>query len=226
MVIFFQNWAFFGEWGFFFENWAFFLEKKACFLLKMKHFSKWRFLYLLFSFSKKFRWFWYHVWFPRYCHVRVFVTRSRSILLVVAGIGYSSRLMINIERWQEEQDAEQRRKDAMKLGDEERETILQVMIDWWWLRWYMRIESLCLRLLLFPNGQVIQNHWCSESISNDIYVNEDGSRVYFCRPVQLFFWDPLQRCTPTIRLTCNFPMFLTRLYPIDVSKAFHQYFLK
>ena len=56
------------------------------------------------------------------------MTRSRSILLVVAGIGYSSRLMINIERWQEEQDAEQRRKDAMKLGDEERETILQVMM--------------------------------------------------------------------------------------------------
>ena len=33
-----------------------------------------------------------------------------------------------IGRWQEEQEAEQRRKDAMKLGDEERETILQVII--------------------------------------------------------------------------------------------------
>ena len=37
-------------------------------------------------------------------------------------------ITIILIRWQEEQDAEQRRKDAMKLGDEERETILQVHI--------------------------------------------------------------------------------------------------
>ena len=37
-------------------------------------------------------------------------------------------ITIILIRWQEEQDAEQRRKDAMKLGDEERETILQVHV--------------------------------------------------------------------------------------------------
>ena len=37
-------------------------------------------------------------------------------------------MIVPSERWQDEQDAEQRRKDAMKLGDEERETILQVII--------------------------------------------------------------------------------------------------
>ena len=39
-----------------------------------------------------------------------------------------SKIIVSINRWQEEQDAEQRRKDAMKLGDEERETILQVIM--------------------------------------------------------------------------------------------------
>ena len=38
------------------------------------------------------------------------------------------KMIVPSERWQDEQDAEQRRKDAMKLGDEERETILQVII--------------------------------------------------------------------------------------------------
>ena len=37
-------------------------------------------------------------------------------------------LIVPTLRWQDEQDAEQRRKDAMKLGDDERETILQVII--------------------------------------------------------------------------------------------------
>ena len=37
-------------------------------------------------------------------------------------------MIVLIKRWQDEQDAEQRRKDAMKLGDDERETILQVII--------------------------------------------------------------------------------------------------
>ena len=60
------------------------------------------------------------------------------------------------KRWQEEQDAEQRRKDAMKLGDEERETILQVMMMKIIMMTHKNRVSF-LKFLIFPNEKASQN---------------------------------------------------------------------
>ena len=61
--------------------------------------------------------------------VKVKFSNLKSKIFSFEGILHQIIMItIILIRWQEEQDAEQRRKDAMKLGDEERETILQVHV--------------------------------------------------------------------------------------------------
>ena len=61
--------------------------------------------------------------------VKVKFSNLKSEIFSFEGILHQIIMItIILIRWQEEQDAEQRRKDAMKLGDEERETILQVHV--------------------------------------------------------------------------------------------------
>ena len=88
-------------------------------------------------------------------------------------------MVVPIERWQDEQDAEQRRKDAMKLGDEERETILQVIIMIIVIGVIIVIIVIIMIIMVILIMKIMK-------ILHTGYDNLKYKGRYFCRQVQLF----------------------------------------